>query len=139
MKKTLQIFTILSLLLAIACKPAVGTSAATSTSAVGTWKYADLNFDASKLPENKKAMMESAKGMMAGMFKAMKIKFNADGTCEMIMEDQSDKAKYTIDGSKITVTPENATESMNMELLDNKLHMKIDKDDMHVDIAFEKE
>ena len=138
MKKILQLFTILSLLFVIACKPGAGSSSANGT-LVGTWKYADLNFDSAKIPEDKKAMMASAKGMMAGMFKAMKIKFNADGTCEMIMEAQSDKAKYTVEGSKIKVTPEGGGESMNMEMLDNKLHMKIDQEEMHVDIAFDKE
>jgi hypothetical protein len=137
MKKTIQLLSILSVLFLFACKQSGSTAASGGSDIVGTWKYSSFDLDLSAIPEDKKASMEMAKSFMGQMFKDAKITFGSDGMCEMTLGGTTDKVKYTSAGNNAyQVTDGN--EKIDFVLDGKKLNMKIDKDEMHMLISFEK-
>jgi hypothetical protein len=131
MKRVFQILAVASVLFIFACKGG-------SADVAGTWTFDEFQLDDSKMTDEQKKSMAMMKPMMAGMFKDAKCVFNADGTCEMTVGGQSDKATFTNANGKIAVKGPAGQDDINMEMKDGKLHMKIDKDEMHMSIIFKK-
>ena len=155
MKKTIYAFAVISSMFLVACGSdnAEGSDEsgekkeqsggeekedASGPSIAGEWQLSDFDMGM-EIPEEQKAMFDE---MMEEMKANTTMTFNADGTFSSkqsaMGEVTEESGTYKLDGNKLTTTSNGKTESLDVELKDNTMTIKVEDRGQTMTMTFTK-